>query len=229
MKTIESAKSAAIIEKRVLKVNNYKLNIISSDPNFEISDDLRKKIERTIINFNAQNVAFSIYDIDSGVTIEYNRLEGFNGACIVKPGVVLYLLKKAENNELDLTEKLRYPGNIASGSGYLNGYYNGYQARTGQEFTLLELIYHTLFYSDNNAYRMLYKYILENNYYDEYKIMMKQIGASSLAVTENSMWVRGAKSKDGIKLILAINNFINSSKNGINANQKFVNGDNFPS
>ena len=206
--------------------NNYELNITSSDYGFEISEELREKIERTIINFDEQNVAFSLYDIDSDVSIQYNETEGFNGACIVKPGVVLYLLKKAENNELDLTEELEYPGNLVSGSGYLDGYYNGYQAYTGQEFTLLELMYHALYYSDNNAYSMLHSYMIDNGYYYEYRNMMSQIGATSLIVPEDSIWVRQAESRDGIKLILALNSFINTSQNGMNVDRYFVNGEN---
>ena len=202
------------------------LSIVSSDPNFVISDELRSKMEKTIKNFNSSNVAFSLYDLNTGVAINYNNQEGFNGACIVKPGIVLYLLTLAEKGELDLNIKLKYPGNYSSGSGYLNGYYSGYQAYTGQEFTLLELMYHALYYSDNNAYRLLYRYVIDNNYYDDYEKMMDEIDAKSLKVSKDSMWVRQANSSDGVNLILALNDFIESSRNGMNVDQKFVDGGN---
>ena len=212
----------------VPNTQNYinQLSIVSSDPNFVISDELRSKIEKTIKKFNSTNVAFSLYDLNTGVTINYNNQEGFNGACIVKPGIVLYLLTLAEKGELDLNIKLKYPGNYSSGSGYLNGYYSGYQAYTGQEFTLLELMYHALYYSDNNAYRMLYKYIKDNEYFEGYTSLMHEAGADSLTVSTDSMWVRSAMADDGVHLILALNDFIESSRNGMNVDQKFVDGGN---
>ncbi|HOZ54233.1 MAG TPA: serine hydrolase [Bacilli bacterium] len=197
-----------------------------SDPNFKLSSGLIQKINNTINNFDKDDIAFKMEDVVTGTTFSYNTGQTFNGACIVKTSVVLYLLKLAEAGYIDINKTIPYPGNIAPGSGYLNGYYNGYQARTGQLFSIYEYMYYCQYYSDNNAYRVLWKYLINSPYYDAYVRYMNGIDAKSLCVGKNIMWVRAAKAGDTVNVMKSLRAFCHSSTKKFNVNKTFVDGNN---
>ena len=198
--------------------------LVCTDDNFNISDELSNKINKAINNFGKDRVSFDVYDLETGNSFYYNLDETFNGACIVKPGIVMYLCKLADNGLIDLNETLAYEGDVTGGSGYLNGYYNGYYASYGQRFTLLELMYHTLYYSDNNAYRLLHHYIVNSSYYDGYSAYMDSINATSLKTSKDSIWVRKAQAKDGVNVMMDLYNMQNECFNTVNVDEVFVDG-----
>lgn len=198
--------------------------IIYSDPNFRVSYNLSKSISEVVNNFGKNNISFQVYDLETQNTFSYNLNSTYNGACIVKPSVVIYLCKLAELGLINLNDTIKYEGNVVSGSGYLNGYYNGYQASTGQKFTMLELMYHTLYYSDNNAYRLLHHYLVDSEYYDDYCSYMNQINAESLKVNDDIIWVREAKVDDGVNIMRGLYDFYNESVNTFDVSQVFVDG-----
>ena len=198
--------------------------LLCTDDNFMISDELSSKINKTIRNFGKNRISFDVYDIETGNSFYYNLDETFNGACIVKPSVVMYLCKLADNGLIDLNEKLTYEGDVTGGSGYLNGYYNGYYASYGQKFTILELMYHTLYYSDNNAYRLLHHYLVNSSYYDGYVSYMDSIDANSLKVSKDIIWVRKAQAKDGVNVMKDLYNMKDECVNTFNVDEVFVDG-----
>lgn len=200
--------------------------VTCSDSNFALSSSLKQKFINTINNFDKEDIAFKVKDASTGTTFGYNTAEPFNGACIVKTSVILYLLMLAEQGKVNLGKTIPYPGNVVSGSGYLNGYYNGYQAYTGKPITILEYMYHSLYYSDNNGYRVLWKYLVNSGYYNNYKTFMTNINAQSLCVGTNIMWVRGATATAGANVMKATRDFCHSSEKKYNANYKFVDGNN---
>lgn len=187
---------------------------------------LNQRLTNTINSMGKTDIAFQVLDLATNTTFNYNLNGKFNGACIVKPSVVLYLLKLAEVGKIDLNEIIPYPGNVVSGSGYLNGFYNGYQARTGQKFSVYEYMYHALYYSDNNAYRILWKKLINSGYYEQYKAYMEEIGAESLTVSKDIMWVRGAQADDGVNIMKAIYEYKDSSSGNVNIDYQFVDGHN---
>lgn len=197
-----------------------------SDSDFALSGSLKQKFANTINNFDKGDIAFKAWDAETGATFGYNTAEPFNGACIVKTSVVLYLLILAEQGKVNLGKTIPYPGNVVAGSGYLNGYYNGYQAPTGKPITILEYMYHALYYSDNNGYRVLWKYLVNSGYYNDYKTFMTNINAKSLCVGTDIMWVRGANATSGVNIMRATRSFCHVSKAKYNANYKFVDGNN---
>lgn len=200
--------------------------VTCSDSDFKLSNGLKQKFIDTINNFDKEDIAFKVYDAKTGTTFGYNTAEPFNGACIVKTSVVLYLLMLAEQGKVNLGKTIPYPGNIVAGSGYLNGYYNGYQAYTGKPITILEYMYHSLYYSDNNGYRVLWKYLVNSGYYNNYKTFMNDINAKSLCVGTDIMWVRGANATSGVNVMKAVRDFCHSSEKKYNANYEFVDGHN---
>ncbi len=200
--------------------------IYCSDPNYSIPADIKNNLMSAINNFNSSNVSFKLEDINTGTTFSYNAGQTYNGACIVKTSVVLYLLRLAEMGLVDLNKTIPYPGNVVSGSGYLNGYYNGYQAPTGKKFTILEYMFHALYYSDNNAYRILWKYLCNSNYWNTYTKWMEAIGAKSLCPSKDLMWVRSAKAPDAVNVMKAMRSFCHNSKNKFDCNKTFVDGNN---
>ena len=202
------------------------LVVTCSDCNFDISTDLMDKINYTINNFNKNDISFQVYDLETNATINYNLDEKFNGACIVKPSIVLYLLKLAEVGKIDLNQVIPYPGNLVGGSGYLNGYYNGYQAYTGQKITVFEYMYFCLYYSDNNSYRILWKLLIDSGYFENYQEYMKEIDAESLCVSKDSMWVRGATAEAGVNIMKEIFSFSQSSILKYNVDFKQLDGHN---
>lgn len=200
--------------------------VTCSDVNFQMSVVLNQRLTNTINSMGKTDIAFQVLDLATNTTFNYNLNGKFNGACIVKPSVVLYLLKLAEVGKIDLNEIIPYPGNVVSGSGYLNGFYNGYQARTGQKFSVYEYMYHALYYSDNNAYRILWKKLINSGYYEQYKAYMEEIGAESLTVSKDIMWVRGAQADDGVNIMKAIYEYKDSSSGNVNIDYQFVDGHN---
>ncbi len=206
------------------KYDEFDNFIECSDSEFEISEELLSKINKTINNFGSDKLSFDIYDIETQNSFSYNLDSTYNGACIVKPSVVMYLCSLADSGLIDLNEEISYEGNVVSGSGYLNGYYNGYQASYGQKFTILELMYHTLYYSDNNAYRLLYHYLKNSSYYDGYSSYMDNIDATSLKVSKDSMWVRNAKARDGVNVMKDLYDMKDEFINLFNVDQVFVDG-----
>lgn len=200
--------------------------VVCSDPNFKIPSDINASIMSAINNFSKSNVAFKLEDVNTGTTFSYNTSQTFNGACIVKTSVVLYLLRLAEMGLINLNTTIPYPGNVVSGSGYLNGYYSGYQAPTGKKITILEYMFHALYYSDNNAYRVLWKYLSNSNYWGTYKNWMEAINAKSLCPSKDLMWVRSAKAPDTVNVMKVMRNFCHNSTKKFNCNKTFVDGNN---
>ena len=199
--------------------------VLCSDDYFQISEDLKESIYKVVNNFGEKNISFSICDLETNNTFCYNTEQTYNAACIVKPSIVIYLCKLAEDGLVDLNDTIKYEGNVISGSGYLNGYYySGYQAPTGKKFTILELMYHTLYYSDNNAYRLLHHYLVNSEYYEDYCSYMDIIDAASLKANKDIIWVRKAKVNDGVNVIRGLYNFYETSINSIDVRQTFVDG-----
>ena len=116
-------------------------------------------------------LAIYFKDLINNYELKLNENKIYYSASTSKVFMVIYLLEKYRNNELDLETKLVYkPSDAMQGSIGMtqHTYYD--------EVSLSEMIKHMLVYSDNTAYFMLIKYVgLDNlkTYFKEYNLVME--------------------------------------------------------
>lgn len=116
-------------------------------------------------------VAIYFKDLNNNYELKVNENKIYYSASTSKVFVVIYLLEKYRNNELDLETKLVYkPSDAMQGSIGMK------QHKYYDEVSLSEMIKYMLVYSDNTAYFMLIKYIGLDNlkiYFEEYNLVME--------------------------------------------------------
>lgn len=116
-------------------------------------------------------VAIYFKDLNNDYELKVNENKIYYSASTSKVFVVIYLLEKYRNNELDLETKLVYkPSDAMQGSIGMK------QHKYYDEVSLSEMIKYMLVYSDNTAYFMLIKYIGLDNlkmYFEEYNLVME--------------------------------------------------------
>ena len=105
---------------------------------------------RDLYNENEQYYSFFYQDLFSGFTVSYNENAPIFTASSIKAPAVIYFYEMASKGQIDLNERLVYTGNFYSGgSGILKN------KEVNTSYTIEELIYYTIHYSDNIAYMML--------------------------------------------------------------------------
>lgn len=113
-------------------------------------------------------VTFYFTDVNNQYYIQYNSSKVYRTQCTVKAPFVKSMLDYMEANNIPLTKTLYLQSHQKWKGHYLSGF------RTGTGFTIRELMFYALRYSDNTAYQMLFDHfgskVLNNN--------AKKIGAS---------------------------------------------------
>ena len=125
-----------------------------------------------IFNSYAKNgVAIYFKDLNNNYELKLNENKIYYSASTSKIFMVIYLLEKYRNNEIDLETKLVYkPSDAMQGSIGMK------QHKYYDEVSLSEMIKYMLVYSDNTSYFMLLKYVgLDNlkTYFKEYNLVME--------------------------------------------------------
>jgi beta-lactamase class A len=107
----------------------------------------------TIIDEQAsQSAQVSLYlqDITTGATLGINENQGFFPASLLKIPIMMAILKKVDNQEINLTNKIALTKvDLESGSGDL------YLKPVGTKFTINEYLSHMIKSSDNTAKNVL--------------------------------------------------------------------------
>jgi len=113
-----------------------------------VSDQINKL--KALFDENEQHYSFYYQDLFSGFTVSYNEDAPIFTASSIKAPAMIYLYEKASKGEIDLNESLVYTGQFYSeGSGVLKS------KEINTTYTIRELIYYAIHYSDNIAYAML--------------------------------------------------------------------------
>lgn len=113
--------------------------------------------------------SFIAIDLNSDMSFGYNCDEKFATASTVKTGFTLWALKDIAAGNSSLSDTVTYERkHYVAGTGEVR------KSPFGTEFTVKELIYNALVYSDNIAYYML----LDHFGYDGYNAMMTEMGCT---------------------------------------------------
>lgn len=122
-------------------------------------------------SYAKRGVAIYFKDLNNNYELKLNENKIYYSASTSKIFMVIYLLEKYRNNEIDLETKLVYkPSDAMQGSIGMK------QHKYYDEVSLSEMIKYMLVYSDNTAYFMLLKYVgLDNlkTYFKEYNLVME--------------------------------------------------------
>ena len=141
-----------------------------------ISDQINKL--KGLFDESQQYYSFYYQDLFSGFTVSYNEDSPIFTASTIKAPAMIYLYEKASAKEIDLNESLVYDGRFYSeGSGVLKS------KELGTSYTVGELIYYAIHYSDNIAYAMLM------NHFSKTDILAfwNNLGTKHI-FTQNTIW-----------------------------------------
>lgn len=105
---------------------------------------------KELFDENEKYYSFYYEDLFSGFTVSYNEEAPIFTASSIKGPAMIYLYEMASLGKIDLNEKLVYTENFHhNGSGILK------DKEFNTSYTVEELIYYAIHYSDNVAYAML--------------------------------------------------------------------------
>ena len=177
-----------------ISYSNEDVNIADYGNGMAITDYIdcyQKKIEQipenvqnyinqlnNLYNENVQHYAFYYQDIFSGFTVSYNEDAPIFTASSIKGPAMIYLYEMASLGKVDLNEKLVYTGSFYSeGSGILKN------KEINTSYTVEELIYYAIHYSDNIAYMMLMNRFNRSNILE----FWTNLGTKHI-FTQNTIW-----------------------------------------
>ena len=114
--------------------------------------DKLKKLENYCATLG-NTTTFYYTDVNNQYYIQYNSNRVYRTQCTVKAPYVKSILVYMEQNNIPLTTTLTMRKNQRWSGHYLTDNFP-----TGSVFTIRDLIYYTIHYSDNTAYQMLFDY-----------------------------------------------------------------------
>lgn len=170
----------AVTEKTKIDIANkkYDKNITVLDSKFKISDDLLQKINNNIKDYGVAT-SFYIVSLKDGMSVAYNIDRTFESASSVKAPYALYIYKEIAKGNIDGQKKITYEKKYkVKGTGVIQ--YEDF----GTEFTVKDLVYHSLNDSDNIAHTMLHRNFGAQNYNQ----MLRDLGAKSGFLTAGNQW-----------------------------------------
>lgn len=130
---------------------------------------LVEALENAIRTFDRPVSLFAI-DIQSGVSVSHNATVGCHAASVVKAAYAYYVCREIDAGNASLDEILTY---TSADTVYGNGIIG--KSGVGTEYTLYQVLYHTIVTSDNEGYYMLLRRFGRDNY-DK---MISSLGCSS--------------------------------------------------
>lgn len=169
-----------------MKLNNidiasksYTSNTISVvDSNFKISDELLNSINETISSYGASS-SFYIVSLNDGMSIGYNVDKKFETASSIKAPYALYIYKEIDAGNIDPNQQIIYEEKYYNkGTGVIK------KSDFGTVYTVRDLVYYSLFESDNIAHAMLHRTFGVKGYNE----MLKNLGTKQLYLTAGNPW-----------------------------------------
>lgn len=158
---------------------SYTANTISvADSNFKISDELLNEINSTISSYGASS-SFYIVSLNDGMSIGYNVDKRFETASSIKAPYALYVYKEIDAGKVDPNQQIVYEEKYYNkGTGIIK------KADFGTSYTVRDLVYYSLFESDNIAHGMLHRTFGVKGYNN----MLKNLGTKQLYLTAGNPW-----------------------------------------
>lgn len=150
------------------------IEICSDDSDFQISESSIQKLNSIYASYPGTNIAWGLYSLKDDSFISFNKDVEFTSCSTIKVVYSLYCLEqvKARNASLDdilVYDKTKHHYNSTTAS-------KSTIAKLGRsEFTLKEVIYYTLYVSDNDAYMMLLYYFG----FDDFNDYVASLGSST--------------------------------------------------
>ncbi len=158
---------------------SYTNNVITViDSDFKISDELKTSIMDTIGTYGASS-SFYIVSLNDGMSIGYNVDKRYETASSIKAPYALYIYKEIANGNIDPEQQITYQEkHYNKGTGVIK------KAEFGSSYSVKDLVYYSLFESDNIAHGMLHKTFGVKGYNN----MLKNLGTKQLYLTAGSPW-----------------------------------------
>ncbi|MFA5855977.1 MAG: serine hydrolase [Candidatus Pacearchaeota archaeon] len=170
--TYQSIQNNKSLNKYIQKSEDYKRNdLLSPDITWRNAQGLINHREEYKLSYyhlklnitrilNQSSGYYGLYleDLNTGAWIGLNERERFTPASLLKIPIMIMILKKVENGELDLNQKVILTHNdIDYDSGEL------YKKGVGYELTIQELLIYLMKHSDNTAAKALIKFTDEDD------------------------------------------------------------------
>ncbi|MEH7111201.1 serine hydrolase [Neobacillus niacini] len=131
--------------------------------------ELQTKLEEYINPWQGK-ITVLYQNLISGTTYSLNSEKQIPAASTIKFPLALYIMKLADQGELELTEKLTYqPHHYFGGSGVIQN------DKIGSSYTIEDLVEKAMVYSDNIAFIMLKERVGQNHFI----AFMKSLGATN--------------------------------------------------
>lgn len=157
----------------------YTKNTISiADSNFRISDELLNEIYDTINTYGTGS-SFYIVSLEDGMSIAYNIDNRYETASSIKAPYALYIYKEIEKGNIDPNQQIIYESKYYNkGTGVIK------KSDFGTVYTVKDLVYQSLYESDNIAHIMLHKNFGVNGYNQ----MLRNLGTKQLYLAASNPW-----------------------------------------
>ncbi|MBR6689771.1 MAG: serine hydrolase [Bacilli bacterium] len=156
--------------------SNEEISINNS--NFIISERLINEMKKHIKNFGG-DCSFLVVNLNDGMSFGYNVDKAYSTASTIKVAFSLYSFKEMDKGNGSLEEQKLYEARFKrDGSGVLKN------KSTGTNYSLKDLFYYTIHYSDNVAY-----YMVHDRFYDAtYNDFLKELGCNNLYLNNGAKW-----------------------------------------
>lgn len=177
--------------------------ICINNSNYKIPQELLEEFYNLIVSYGA-NCSFYAVNLQDQMSVGYNPDKEYETASTIKAPYVLYCFKEIEKGNGALEEKKLYEDRLYTyGSGELQ-----FQP-FGGSYTIEQLIYYTIVYSDNIGYNMLNdRFGIEG-----YNKMLKELKCDEYYRDNNSLWGK-ANARSAALIWQEIYNFSNTSDLG---------------
>lgn len=159
-----------------IHISKKEVSVYNSD--FEISEKTKNKINKNIKNYGG-DCSFIAINLNDGMCFGYNIDKSYPTASTIKAAVSLYAFKEMDNGNGNLDELKVYEERFRrDGSGVLKN------KKSGVSYSLKDLFYYTINYSDNVAYYMIH----DRFYSNDYNTFLKDLGCDQLYLKNSARW-----------------------------------------
>lgn len=151
-----------------------------------VSEEELSSLSDLLNSYNGK-ISMKIVRADGEYGMSYNSTAGFFSACTIKAGYMLYCYKQIEQGNGSLEETMTYTDAF-----YHGGTGSIKNSASGTVYTLQEIMYRTLWESDNSGYDMcIYRWGKEG-----YNEMVRNLGCETFLLNSNSCWVYNARAEE---------------------------------
>lgn len=172
----DEVKKEEIIDIKNLNFSNNGISFCNT--HFKLSEELLNKFNSLIKNYGG-DCSFLAINLNDGMSFGYNIDKAYSTASTIKVAFALYSFKEMDKGNGSLDELKVYEEKFRrDGSGILKN------KKSGTNYTLKDLFYYTLNYSDNVAY-----YMVHDRFYNAgYNEFLKELGCNQLYLNNGAKW-----------------------------------------